>query len=166
MVYKNLNGNYTEIFSSAYDFDGEFTKNDVFLPLEPCVRWKERKSQCYNYTAHLYLQAFPCVREWSVLNSWIIREKIESRQSIEADSNRNLWYFRYFFNYLRKCLFSSSDYDMNWFNGFDWENLVRGRHNSYHILIIFCLSNISLIMQSFLESILTTPDCLFSYVLV
>lgn len=43
----------------------------------------------------------------------------------------------FFFNYLRKCLFSSSDYDMNWFSGFDWENLVRGQHNSYHILIIF-----------------------------
>lgn len=69
--------------------------------------------------------------------------------------------FSIFFNYLRKCLFRSPDYDMNWFNGFDWENLVRGQHNSYHILINF------LFIKYFADYaifpwVLTTPDCLFS----
>lgn len=45
MVYKNLNGNYTEIFSGAYDFDGEFTKNDVFLPLERNIAVRSLKGE-------------------------------------------------------------------------------------------------------------------------
>lgn len=45
MVYKNLNGNYTEIFSGAYDCDGEFTKNDVFLPLERNIAVRSLKGE-------------------------------------------------------------------------------------------------------------------------
>lgn len=45
MVYKNLNGNYTEIVSGAYDFDGEFTKNDVFLPLERNIAVRSVKGE-------------------------------------------------------------------------------------------------------------------------